>query len=76
MFTMVEYIEKNQLGINPRDTKGLKMVAAHLRKLGYEQTRSRVDGKQKIIWMRKNRAVELEALSSKLEALEKKESKK
>lgn len=80
-FTIAEYIQKENLGVDPRDTAVTRMVAAHLKQMGYISKRVRQsigDGKYKaqIVWSKDNRKEMLSELEQKLAAIKKKEGSK
>lgn len=60
MFTLEEYIEKNQLGVSPKDWNARKMIMSHLRSRGYRQTRCRRNGKFVTVWVDGKGYAELE----------------
>lgn len=70
-FTMEEYCKQHGLEWNPKDTAKLKLVAGHLRKLGYHRQRVRNGTNSWYVWTKNDRKVELDAFSKQLEALEK-----
>lgn len=74
-FTIAEYIQQNKLDVDPRDSAVNKTIAAHLRRLGYSQTRVRKsigDGKHQsqTVWIKDNRKEMLDGLEAKLKKLE------
>jgi hypothetical protein len=80
-FTIFEYIQQQKLDVDPRDTAVMKVVAAHLRELGYQPQRVRRslgDGKMKSeqVWVKNDRKEMLADLEAKLAVIRKKEGKK
>lgn len=78
-FTIEEYITQNALGVDIHDSGATKLVAAHLRKIGYESRRVRKDGRARTVWMKSAREADMAKLEAKLAELEvkaKKEMKK
>lgn len=70
-FTIAEYIQENNLDVELRDSFALKMVAAHLRGLGYSSKRTRDGtGKTVIMWTKSSRKQKLAELAAKLNRLE------
>lgn len=70
-FTIVEYAQQKGLDLDPKDTKAMKMIAEHLRKLGYEPQRTRKGGKSSVVWVRGDRSQKRQALALQLQDLEK-----
>lgn len=70
MFTIAQYIEMNKLEVDPRDAGSTKLIAAHLRGLGYSARRVRGEGKSMTMWSKSDKVEEKEKLLGKLQALE------
>jgi len=71
-FTLKEYIAFNKLGVDPRDTPGMKMVANHLKELGYTKERRRLaenGGKTELVYTMKDKKARMEELAEKLRVL-------
>lgn len=49
-FTTKEYILNNNLQVAEDDTKAYRMIADHLRRMGYELRRKRVGGVELRVW--------------------------
>jgi hypothetical protein len=69
-FTMTEYIERHNLGVDPHLTPATKMIAEHLQRLGYRRVRIRRDGKKIVVWTNHTTEVKLSELQKKLDLLE------
>lgn len=71
-FSLKEYAAAHDLDVMDHDTTAIKMVADHLRALGYEQRRIRQGGtKAQYVWQKSDRKKELATLAEKLAEIEK-----
>lgn len=76
-YTMSEYIAKMGLKVDPQDTFATKLIAKHLRSLGFEQRKVRMeDGSVVHKWVRDGRKEMLSGLVEKLKEIEQKDKRK
>lgn len=70
-FTTAEYVAKHDLNVDMRDSFAVKMIAKHLKALGYKPRRTRDgQGKSVTVWTKTDREKQLLALQAKLNRLE------
>lgn len=69
-YTMKEYIEKNKLDVDVEDSFATKMIAKHLRSLGFEQRTVREGLINVKKWVKDNRKTKMVELAQKLARLE------
>lgn len=74
MFTIEQYIKDNKLDVNPKDVGATRLVAEHLKRLGFRMRRIRSSEAgvrvSTNMWARDDRKEELDALKEKLGAIE------
>lgn len=72
IFTMKQYADAYGLTLREHDTPAQKLIADHLRSLGYEQRRIRKGGvKAEYVWQKSDRKKELANLSAQLAEIKK-----